>query len=520
VSITNATNLSRELFTHKGAGTLLRRGNKLEKHASLDTIDKKQLAAIIESNVVGHSGVSVNNLISLLADSKVKIYTDADYQGLAVVREPQPGSALAVPVLEGNKKSIIKKKLPEKKKHSLCRDPRRPDEQLQGQPVAAPAQRLQAAVLVHQLDDRHQDVVLPQVGGLVLARRLDRVLVWHRGAGQRQVVCQPADQPSLGCWRQGVHSYGCTQSFRCFSAPCFFFNTEGINYTPKRQFSSQRRSYATTSSDNKKIKLGLIGARGYTGNELMKVAYQQFLPVLFYLFTLALQLIGGHSDIQLACVSSRELNGKDVPNFSGLKYSNLLPADCAAQSDVNCWVIALPNNLAKPYADAITQAAAASGSKKVIVDLSADYRFDSTWAYGMPEINREAIKKASLISNPGCYATGCQLSLRPLAKTIGFSGLPSVFGVSGYSGAGTTPSDRNNPEFLKDNLVPYSLTGHMHEKEVSHHLGAPIAFMPHVAPFFQGISLTISVPFQHKTSVGELQEMYAYLLTSRNLVLK
>jgi N-acetyl-gamma-glutamylphosphate reductase len=64
--------------------------------------------------------------------------------------------------------------------------------------------------------------------------------------------------------------------------------------------------------------------------------------------------------------------------------------------------------------------------------------------------------------------------------------------VSGYSGAGTTPSPRNDPERLRDSLMPYSLIGHTHEKEISRHLGHEVRFMPHVAGFFRGISLTVA----------------------------
>ena len=132
----------------------------------------------------------------------------------------------------------------------------------------------------------------------------------------------------------------------------------------------------------------------------------------------------------------------------------------------------------------------------MILDLSADYRFDSSWQYGFTERFRQDIAKAKLISNPGCYATGAQISLLPSLKAFGFKSPPSVFGVSGYSGAGTKPSKNNDVNFLKDNLAPYSLVNHVHEREVSHQLGHPIFFMPHVAPFFQGITLTVSMQFQ------------------------
>src|SRR5690606_38726852 len=118
--------------------------------------------------------------------------------------------------------------------------------------------------------------------------------------------------------------------------------------------------------------------------------------------------------------------------------------------------------------------------KSVIVDLSADFRFDDKWTYGLPElVPRENIAKATRISNPGCYATAAQLAIAPLVPYLG--GQPTVFGVSGYSGAGTKPSPKNDVKQLTDNLIPYSLTDHIHEREISAQLGVEVAFIPYVA---------------------------------------
>lgn len=100
--------------------------------------------------------------------------------------------------------------------------------------------------------------------------------------------------------------------------------------------------------------------------------------------------------------------------------------------------------------------------------------------YGLPEITkRNQIYQATRISNPGCFATAAQLGIAPLLDHI--SGLPTVFGVSGYSGAGTKPSLKNDVNFLANNILPYSLTDHIHEREISTHLGTTVAFIPHVA---------------------------------------
>ena len=218
--------------------------------------------------------------------------------------------------------------------------------------------------------------------------------------------------------------------------------------------------------------LGIVGARGYTGAELIK-------------------LVAGHPGIELACVSSRELAGQRVADhvaeFSGALRYESLDADAVAARGVDAVVLALPNGKAAPYVEAIERAKADT----VIVDLSADYRFDERWYYGLPELTRGKYRGEKRISNPGCYATAMQLAIAPLRDDL--AAPPACFGVSGYSGAGTTPSDKNDPDKLRDNLMPYSLTGHVHEREVSRQLGLPVEFMPHVAPHFRGITLTANL---------------------------
>ena len=146
----------------------------------------------------------------------------------------------------------------------------------------------------------------------------------------------------------------------------------------------------------------------------------------------------------------------------------------------------------------------------MIIDLSADYRFDPAWAYGLPELtDRYSLTQANLISNPGCYATAAQLAIAPLLPHIPPSAAPSIFGVSGYSGAGTKPSPKNDVANLKDNIIPYSLTDHIHEREISVHLGdRPVHFTPHVASWFQGIHHTISIPLSSSLSSREIRNLY------------
>jgi len=218
--------------------------------------------------------------------------------------------------------------------------------------------------------------------------------------------------------------------------------------------------------------IGIVGARGHTGAELIR-------------------LIAAHPALELAFVSSRELDGQRVGAHSDayageLRYESLDPAAVAAKR-ADVVILALPNGKAAPYVEAIDQAA----PDTLIVDLSADYRFDPSWYYGLPELTRDKWRGEKRISNPGCYATAMELSIAPLRDLL--AAPPVCFGVSGYSGAGTTPSDKNDPEKLRDNLMPYALTGHTHEKEVSFQLGLPVEFMPHVAPHFRGLTVTTNL---------------------------
>jgi N-acetyl-gamma-glutamyl-phosphate reductase len=218
--------------------------------------------------------------------------------------------------------------------------------------------------------------------------------------------------------------------------------------------------------------IGIVGARGYTGAELIR-------------------LIAAHPALELAFVSSRELDGQLLAAHNdaysgGLRYESLDPAAVAARQ-VDGVILALPNGKAVPFVTALAE----RKPETLIVDLSADHRFDSEWYYGLPELTRASYRGQLRISNPGCYATAIELGVTPLKDLL--AAPPVCFGVSGYSGAGTTPSDKNDPEKLRGNLMPYALTGHVHEREASFRLGIPVEFMPHVASYFRGLTVTINL---------------------------
>jgi N-acetyl-gamma-glutamyl-phosphate reductase len=232
---------------------------------------------------------------------------------------------------------------------------------------------------------------------------------------------------------------------------------------------------------------GLIGARGYVGSELIR-------------------LIAAHPDFELAFVSSRERVGQLLSDFepdapAGMMYVSYGPTEAAA-ADADALVLALPNGMAAEFVDAIDAVA----PDRVLLDLSADFRFDDRWIYGLPELTRSAIVGQSRISNPGCYATAMQLAIAPMRHVL--VGPVQCFGVSGYSGAGTKASEKNDPEKLHDNLMPYSLVGHVHEREVTRQLGHPVEFMPHVAPHFRGITMTVNLHLSQSFTQGEVIARY------------
>ncbi|MBS0439289.1 MAG: N-acetyl-gamma-glutamyl-phosphate reductase, partial [Proteobacteria bacterium] len=158
----------------------------------------------------------------------------------------------------------------------------------------------------------------------------------------------------------------------------------------------------------------------------------------------------------------------------------------------------------------------ASAPDTAIVDLSADYRFDAAWYYGLPELTRKRYAGEKRISNPGCYATAMQLAIAPMKELL--VAPPTCFGVSGYSGAGTTPSDKNDPDKLRGNLMPYALTDHLHEREVSSRIGLPVEFMPHVASHFRGITMTVNLWLAQPATRDEVCRRYADFYAGEALV--
>lgn len=498
VAIIHPADLQKELFTDTGAGTLIRRGNKVHVKSSLaefEDIDALKNALVRDREGLD-AKATVDRYVQSLQKREFKAYLDDPMDALAVVLPPQKGSSLAQLATLTITKSGWLTNVADNVFASIQKD-------------------FPKLVWTVKEDDENLTWFFDKAEGSL--SRDGEVLFWsgvESGDEVKELVLEFSKNgngilgdnnldnkfprtPKAGATGSAV------QQKRSFSTNTTANPLRTLRQRPfgvnNRQTS---RGYATTNPNpplgNKNVsntqpsKVALIGARGYTGQALIS-------------------LLNAHPHMDLRHVSSRELAGKELQGYDKRKitYENLSPEDVrhmAEKSDIDCWVMALPNGVCKPYVDAIDQV---DKQKAVIVDLSADYRFEGGWTYGLPElVSRSNIAKATRISNPGCYATAAQIGIAPLVPFLG--GQPAAFGVSGYSGAGTKPSPKNDVQNLTNNLIPYSLTDHIHEREISSQLGTPVAFIPHVAVWFQGIH--VSCHFSH-CFVSSVYIIYFYILS-------
>ena len=497
VAIIHPDNLEKELFTHKGAGTLLRRGDKLHIAMSLsDFPDLQRLRSVLKRNREGADAETVlDRFLQQLESRPFKAYWDERMEALAVVLPPVQGSSLAQLATYTITKSAWLTNLTDNIFQNLKRDfpklfwtVKQDDENLAWFFAQADGSlnNGKGDVLFWYGIDNAEEVRALMTEFSIHGRKMhgDVNLESQLAAQQSAQQAQSPLQSSNPMHQQQTRAFS---SFRASQTSSLLSRRKFLTSSP----CPSRRTYATTTTTNPNPPLGsrnntnskpstiaLIGARGYTGQALI-------------------DLLNQHPSMDLRHVSSRELAGKKLQGYDKREiiYENLSPEEVRRMSEkgeIDCWVMALPNGVCKPYVDAIDE----TGRKSVIIDLSADYRFDSSWTYGLPEIvERHLIAKAKRISNPGCYATAAQVGIAPLIPFIAPGQQPVVFGVSGYSGAGTKPSPKNDVTNLTDNLIPYSLTDHIHEREMSRQLGTEIGFIPHVAVWFQGIHVSFPTAY-------------------------
>lgn len=477
VAIIDVNDLQKELFTDSGAGTLIRRGYKLINRNSLSEFGNSDLlrAALLRDPEIKSGKLSVAAYLKHLESVKFRSYGDAPLEVLSIVVELNPDSQVTVPKLEKFLSS--------------------------------------RTGWLNNVTDNIFSAIKKDFGSLYwVVHENDSNLAWYFSKSEGSyhfnneiIFWYGLNTTEAGeLIKQFEHDKVGSSLSSSTDSGVFSESTQkrGLHSFAQRRSFSTSRTAATAANPNPPIETGtntqksrvaLIGARGYVGQNLIS-------------------LIDNHPYLELTLVSSRELLGQKLKGYnkSNIVYLNLQTddvLDLEKNNEVDVWIMALPNGVCKPFVETIESV---EGSKSKIIDLSADYRFDTTgeWVYGLPElVDRHAIANAKKISNPGCYATAAQVAIAPLVEHI--AGLPTVFGVSGYSGAGTKPSPKNDTEYLANNLVPYSLTDHIHEKEVSRQLGTSIAFVPHVAQWFQGISNTVSIPLKPKSlTARDIRNIY------------
>jgi N-acetyl-gamma-glutamyl-phosphate reductase len=259
------------------------------------------------------------------------------------------------------------------------------------------------------------------------------------------------------------------------------------------------------------MKVGIIGASGYTGGELLRI-------------------LAGHSECEIACATSRRYGGKSVSsvnqnlkNIVDIKFENLSAGEVAKKSDlVFC---ATPHGTSMGMTPELLE----SGAR--VVDLSGDFRFKDVSVYekyygtkhtskeicavyGLPEFHKNEIKKASLVANPGCYPTSAILGLAPLVKE-GIIELERIVvdSKSGISGSGASPKQQNLYTMAADSVSAYKVTSHQHMPEIEQELnllreGVKVSFVPHIVPVIRGLESTMHVFLENDTSSEEIRKIY------------
>ena len=258
------------------------------------------------------------------------------------------------------------------------------------------------------------------------------------------------------------------------------------------------------------IRAGIVGGTGYTGVELLR-------------------LLAQHPDVELKAITSRKEAGTPVARmFPSLRRRvDLAFSEPSARALAGCDVVffATPNCVAMSEARAVLEGGAR------IVDLSADFRIHDVaqwerWyktkhaapelireaVYGLPEMNREQLRRARLVANPGCYPTSIQLGFLPLVE----AGVVDVEHLiadakSGASGAGRKTELNLMFSEASDNFAAYHITGHRHWPEIRQGLAQAakrdvgLVFTPHLTPLIRGIHATL---YARITREADFQQLF------------
>jgi len=261
------------------------------------------------------------------------------------------------------------------------------------------------------------------------------------------------------------------------------------------------------------MRVGIVGATGYGGAELLRILYS-------------------HPHFEITALYTSSQQGRDIhahyPHVTGIIPSTLEEIDPIKMAkDTDVVFLAVPTGIASQLAPELLAAGC------VVIDLSGDFRLKKTedyeywykrkaakqeWiekaVYSLPELNRASTKGSKFISNPGCYPTATLLGIAPMIKAnILKEGSVIIDAKSGVSGAGQTATLGNNYSELNENFKIYKVNQHQHIPEIEQMLKqmgyeSPITFQTHLVPMTRGIMTTIYGTVEEKITEDELWQLY------------
>lgn len=262
------------------------------------------------------------------------------------------------------------------------------------------------------------------------------------------------------------------------------------------------------------VNVSIIGATGYVGMEIVRI-------------------LSRHPNVRIAALVSRTYEGKKISDIYPF-LKNVVDITCTgmdidrlAQASDLC-ITALPHGVSSEVVPALL------GKGLRVIDHSGDYRYRNvsvyekwyglrhsspglldTAVYGLPELYREKIKSAMLVSNPGCYPTCSILGLAPvLAKKAVDTSTIIINASSGISGAGRKTDIAYQYCKSAENYRPYKVTGHRHTSEIEQELsliaghGITVSFTPHLLPLRRGMLATMYAALERPFRAGELIDLY------------